>query len=109
MEAPDVKELLPEGTFWVGGPENRPEFDAAFKKRFGYVSFPGPCYGYDELKLLVKAFEINREHPEKALPGLSVLGAGGTTTITPEGWTEMPAYLKKWEGGKKVIVKEWGK
>lgn len=109
MEMADVRELIPEGTFWSGAPDHRPEFDAAFKKRFGYTPFTGPCYGYDSLKLLVKAFELNREHPGTALPGLSVMGAGGTTTITPEGWTEMPAYLKRWEGGKKVIVGEWGK
>ena len=108
MMADDTK-LLPEGTWWTGAADDRPEFDAAFKKRFGYTPFTGPCYGYDCLKLLVKAFEINRDHPEKALPGLSVLGAGGTTTITPEGWTEMPAYLKEWRNGRKVLLKEWGK
>jgi len=104
----DIK-MLPDGAWWTGGADNRPEFDAAFKKRFGYTPFTGPCYGYDCLKLLAKAFEINRKHPEKALIGLSVMGAGGQTTVMPGGWTEMPAYLKEWKDGKKVILKEWGK
>jgi len=108
MDIKDVRELVPDGSWWAGSADNRPEFDAAFRKRFGYAPFTGPCYGYDCLKLLVKAFEINREHPEKALVGLSVLGAGGTTTITPEGWTEMPAYLKQLQKDKIVILKEWG-
>jgi ABC-type branched-subunit amino acid transport system substrate-binding protein len=102
----DIKRL-PEGTWWTGASENRPEFVEAFKKRFGYEPSVGPCYGYDEMKLIMKAFELNRKNPEKALPGLSVLGAGGTTTITPEGWSEMPAYLKRWENGQKVMVREW--
>lgn len=98
--------LLPPGTWWTGAAEQRPDFEAAYARRFSDKPFTGPTYGYDCLKLLVAAFEKNREHPEAALRGLSVEGAGGTTSIDADGHIDMPAYLKSWQGGKVVLLKK---
>ncbi len=98
--------ILPEGTWWAGAAENTPGFNSAYQKRFGEITFTGPTYGYDCLKLLAKAFELNREHPELALPGISIAGAGGETTLLREGYSDMPAYLKAWQNGKVVLLKK---
>ncbi len=98
--------MLPEGTWWSGAADHRVEFDAAFEKRFGYKPFTGPCYGYDCLKLLVAAFEKDRANPAAGLKQVEVMGAGSRVSLTENGHCRMSAYLKRWEGGKKVLGEE---
>jgi len=100
-----------EGQWYIDAAEPTASFASAYMKRFGKQSGPAAANVYDELRMLVNAFETVSNPSDTAKVAAAVAatkdysGALGTLTVDSEGIFRSEASVKVIKNGKPEVLK----